>query len=87
MSKTKRVGAAWKRQFDGKTFLSVVITNPTGPDYQYTIWPVKEKRSENSPDYDVTMKADERPNYSAPKPHAAQDDFPADTTPDDDVPF
>ena len=65
----------------------VVITNPTGPDFQYTIWPVTDKRSDKSPDYDVTMKADERPNYSAPKPAAAPDDFPSDGTPNDDIPF
>jgi uncharacterized protein (DUF736 family) len=85
MSKTKRVGAAWKRQYDGKTFLSVVITNPTGRDFQYTIWPAREKRSENSPDYDVTMKADEHPAPANPKPVA--DDFPEDPGTDSDVPF
>jgi len=87
MPKTTRVGVAWKRQTrEGKNFLSVIITNPTGPDFHFTIWPVQEKQGESSPDYTVTKSADERP---AAKPRPAEsDDFPDDVpAAADDVPF
>jgi uncharacterized protein (DUF736 family) len=100
MSKTKRIGAAWKRTTpDGKPFLSVSITNPIGPDFRYTIWPVDEKRGENSPDYTVTAPADDRPQTTRTAAPATGDAFPgsgaqaphwaapAEEIPADDVPF
>jgi uncharacterized protein (DUF736 family) len=88
MSKTKRVGAAWKRQTqDGRTFLSVSITNPVGPDFHYTIWPAENRQSENSPDYVVTAPADDRPAAARPANAASAEAFPADTLSNDDIPF
>jgi len=96
-AKTKNVGAAWIRQTqDGREYLSVVITNPIGPDFKYSLWPAKEKRSDNSPDYNVSAPADERPttpagqNGAFPRPKGAAvpdpaPDFPADDSAD--IPF
>ena len=65
-AKTTKVGVAWKKQTpDGKTYLSMVITNPVGPDFRYTIWPVETKQSDASPDYSVTKSADVRPAANA----------------------
>lgn len=86
-AKTKRVGAAWKRTTpDGKPFLSVSITNPTGLDYRYTIWPADNRQSENSPDYIITAPADERPTARPSATAAAADAFPSDADPGD-IPF
>jgi uncharacterized protein (DUF736 family) len=85
MGKTTKVGVAWKKQTpDGKSYLSAVITNPVGPDFRYTIWPVDEKRSEQSPDYSITKSADvpvTRPTATTTKRESG-DDFP-----DENVPF
>lgn len=63
-AKTTRVGVAWSKQTqDGNGLISVVITNPVGPDFKFTLWPVREKRSDTSPDYDVTKQADNAPAY------------------------
>jgi uncharacterized protein (DUF736 family) len=82
MSKTTKVGVAWKKTTpDGKPYLSAVITNPVGPDFRYTIWPVDEKRSDASPDYSVTKSADQ-PTTPAARPAATRepgdDSFPTD---------
>lgn len=76
----KQVGAAWKKtSSNGKTFLSVNITNPIGLDFQFSIWPNGFKEKDGQPDYIVYKSGDERP--------AAK---PADTEGqggDDEVPF
>jgi len=98
MAKTTKVGAAWKRETpDGKPYFSLVINNPIGPDFNFTLWPVAEKRSENSPDFDVTKQSDAAKREAAagsparsasplgfvkPGPAQTADDFPG-----DDVPF
>ncbi len=82
MAKTTKVGVAWKKTTpDGKTYLSVVITNPVGMDFRYTIWPVEEKRSDASPDYSVTKSTDQ-PAQARPASRDSGEDFPS-----DDVPF
>jgi uncharacterized protein (DUF736 family) len=90
-AKTTRVGVAWHKQTpDMRTYISVIITNPIGPDFRYTIWPVEQKQSENSPDYTVTKSADQPANVApnTARPAAARpavpDSFPAD---DDNIPF
>jgi uncharacterized protein (DUF736 family) len=89
MSKTTKVGVAWKKTTpDGKAYLSVVITNPVGQDFRYTIWPVEEKRSDASPDYSVTKSTDQTAAAPVARPAArdAGDDFPSDGN-SADVPF
>jgi uncharacterized protein (DUF736 family) len=59
MTKTTQVGVAWRKETpDGKVFFSVIITNPIGPDFNYTLWPVEQKRGDNSPDFSVTKQSD-----------------------------
>lgn len=92
-SKTTKIGAAWIKQGGGKEFISVVINNPFGEDMNLVLWPVAEKRSDASPDYDVTKQSDaakrERAG-AAPRtaPRASSTDAGGDF-PDDDgnVPF
>lgn len=82
MAKTIRVGAAWRKATrDGNEFISISITNPVGPDFQFTLWPVKEKRGDRSPDYDVTKQIESADTYT---PRATGQGAPP---PDDDVPF
>jgi len=85
MAKTTRVGAAWiKSTQGGAEFISVSITNPIGPDFQFTLWPVQEKRGERSPDYDVTKQADAKPGEQAYQPRTPR---PPQPDPDDDGPI
>jgi uncharacterized protein (DUF736 family) len=97
-AKTTRIGVGWIKQAqDGKKFLSVIITNPVGQDFRYTIWPVEEKRGENSPDYTVTKSADQPAAGTATQARAfaaaRPDEFPSDAAEtsagadDDNVPF
>ena len=58
MAKTTRIGVGWRKTTtDGKELISVIITNPTGPDFSFTLWPA-EKQGEHSPDYSVTKQSD-----------------------------
>jgi len=58
------IGSLWaKKTQDGKKYLSGVIQSPflPGGELRIAIFPVKEKKSENSPDYSVVwsiMKKD-----------------------------
>jgi uncharacterized protein (DUF736 family) len=84
-AKTTRVGVAWKKQTpDGKPYLSVVITNPVGQDFRFTIWPVDDKRSEQSPDYTVTKSAAQPADPNSTASFAAPSTFPSN---DEEVPF
>jgi uncharacterized protein (DUF736 family) len=87
-AKMAQVGVAWKKTTrDGKTFLSVVLTNPTGPDIRLSIWTNGFKEKDGQPDYIVYKSADERPAAArAAAVPEAEDGFPTDT-PDDGVPF
>jgi uncharacterized protein (DUF736 family) len=65
-NKTTTVGVGWSKQTqDGRGLISLVITNPVGPDFKFTLWPVDpaQKRSERSPDFNVTKQADDAPAY------------------------
>jgi hypothetical protein len=57
-SKTTRIGAAWLKDTQQGTIISVRITNPVGEDFQFTLWPTGDKRSEQAPDYEVTKQSD-----------------------------
>jgi len=50
------IGSAWKKTSrDGKSYLSCVVQSPFLPDgeIRFAIFPVDEKRSDNSPDYAI----------------------------------
>lgn len=77
-----RIGAAWKKQSkNGKSYLSGVIQYP-GMNLRVAIFPVDEKRSENSPDYDIVWSEERKGKEQAQEAPAVTD-----TGFDDDVPF
>jgi len=84
-AKMTQVGVAWKKTTkNDKTFVSIVITNPTGPDIRLSMWGNSFKEKDGQPDYIVYKSADDRPAAAA---HPS-DDFPTDGAPaDDDIPF
>ena len=89
-SKMTQVGVAWKKTTQSdKTFLSIVITNPTGADIHLTLWPNSYKEKEGQPDYILYKSADERPDAKSQAKQAS--DFPEDGADashnDDEVPF
>lgn len=45
-----RLGGLWRNEKDGRTYLSGKLGN-----VQVFIFPVREKRGENSPDYDLCI--------------------------------
>lgn len=89
MAKTTQVGVAWRKETpDGKEFFSIIITNPTGPDYNYTLWPVEQKRSETSPDFSVTKQSDAaKREAAANRPPASRTAAGSDFPSDEDTPF
>lgn len=83
-SKMTQVGVAWKKTTqNSKEFVSIVITNPTGPDIRLSMWANGYKEKDGQPDFIIYKSADERPAAAARK----DTDFPADTPDDDNVPF
>lgn len=83
-SKMTQVGVAWKKTTQNdKTFVSIVLTNPTGLDIHLTMWTNSYKEKDGQPDYMIYKSADERPAAAT----RSGDDFPSDTPKDDDVPF
>ena len=85
-SKMTQVGVAWKKTTQNdKTFVSIVLTNPTGPDIHLTMWTNSYKEKDGQPDYMIYKSADERP-AAASRP---SDDFPSDDAvpKGDDTPF
>ncbi len=82
-----QVGVAWKKTTrDQKTFLSVVLTNPTGPDIRLSIWTNSFKEKDNQPDYIVYKSADERP-AAARSSAGPEDGFPTDDGDSVEIPF
>lgn len=64
-AKTIRVGVAWiKKTQAGTEIISMIITNPVGQDFRYTLWPSVQKATEASPDYNVTKQADPPPAWA-----------------------
>ena len=74
-SKMVQVGVAWKKTtLNEKTFISIVITNPTGPDYHFTLWVNSYKEKDGQPDYIIYKSTEERPDV---KPQAKpESEFP-----------
>jgi len=86
MAKMTQVGVAWKKTTqNSKEFVSIVITNPTGPDIRLSMWANGYKEKDGQPDFILYKSADERPA----QPAARKDtDFPSDTPSDnDEIPF
>ena len=84
-AKMTQVGVAWKKTTqNGKEFVSIVITNPTGPDIRLSMWGNSYKERDQQPDFIIYKSSDERAEGSASKP--APSGFPSDT-PDEEVPF
>lgn len=83
--KMTQVGVAWRKKTqDGKEFLSVVITNPMGPDLRLSIWSNSYKEKDGQPDYIIYKPADQRPAVAA----QPSGEFPADDGAEDgEVPF
>lgn len=84
-NKMTQVGVAWKKTTqNGKEFVSIVITNPTGPDIRLSMWGNSYKEKDGQPDFMLYKSADERPAPAARR----EASFPSDTPPDDEeVPF
>lgn len=80
-----QVGAAWKKTTqNGKEFVSINITNPTGPDIHLSMWVNGFKEKDGQPDFILYKSADERPAAATNRTSS----FPSDTpTDDDEVPF
>ena len=74
-SKMVQVGAAWKKTtLNEKTFISIVITNPMGPDHHFTLWVNSYKEKDGQPDYIIYKSTEERPDV---KPQAKpESEFP-----------
>ena len=92
--KMTQVGVAWKKTTqNGRAFLSVVITNPTGQDIRLSIWPNSFKEKDGQPDYIVYKPADERPAGQAQRRADTPDAFPSDAAEspappaDEEIPF
>jgi len=85
-SKMTQVGVAWKKTTQSdKTFVSIVLTNPMGPDIHLTMWTNSYKEKDGQPDYMIYKSADERPVAAT----RSGDDFPTESAKavDDDIPF
>jgi uncharacterized protein (DUF736 family) len=86
MSKTTRVGVGWKKTLpDGKEIVSIIVTNPTGPDFSFTLWPNENKQGDFSPDYSVTKQSDAAKREAAPTSRTAAKPAPAND--DEEAPF
>lgn len=50
-----KIGAGWKKSKDGSSYISCVIQSPfiPGGSINFAIFPVREKASENAPDYNI----------------------------------
>lgn len=84
-AKMTQVGVAWKKTTqNGKEFVSIVITNPTGPDIRLSMWGNSYKEKDGQPDYIVYKSADERPAAAARRETSFPSDAPAE---DDEIPF
>jgi len=76
------IGSAWKKSKDGRSYMSCVMQSPFIPDgeIRFAIFPVDEKKSENSPDYAIV--------WNKPKPKQSQSaDGGTPAQSDDDIPF
>ena len=89
-SKMVQVGVAWKKTtLNEKKFVSIVITNPMGPDHHFTLWANSYKEKEGQPDYIIYKSTEERPDA---KPQAKPaSEFPEEGVDaahdDEEVPF
>lgn len=56
------IGSGWKKNKDGKSFMSCVMQSPfiPGGEISFAIFPVDEKKSDNAPDYAIV--------WSKPRP-------------------
>lgn len=71
-----KIGSAWKKNKDGKSFISGVIEWP-GIKLQFAIFPVREKKGDNSPDYDVVWSnLPPKDGSSSPARREFEDDIP-----------
>ena len=92
-SKMVQVGVAWKKTtFNEKQFVSIIVTNPMGPDYHFSLWPNSYKEKEGQPDYILYKSNEDRTEAkSEAKPQAkSTSDFPEESggsQGDDDIPF
>jgi len=76
------LGSAWKKESQaGKKYLSCVIQSPfiPGGELRFAIFAVDEKKSENSPDYNIVW------NMAKKKAEATSDGVPPPN--DGDIPF
>ena len=84
--KTRQIGIGWKNTTpSGKECVNVIITNPIGLDYHFTLCINDRKQKDGDPDYSFTKQADERPAATAARRDTS---FPSDApAEDDEVPF
>lgn len=72
------IGSAWKKiSKNGKNYMSCVLQSPflPGGEIRFAIFAVEEKKSENSPDYNIV--------WNISKPNQTQQN----NLSDDDIPF
>jgi hypothetical protein len=77
MAKTSFIGVAWdNRMPDGTRYISVIITNPFGPDYKFTLYENDKKQSSQSPDYSVRKTNETAPEQGQPPARRSFNDTP-----------
>jgi uncharacterized protein (DUF736 family) len=80
----KNIGVLWKKDKNGKKFLSGTLDNGIHGDIRIMIFPNEKGKSEKSPDYRIVMATDDAEETR----QTSKDDFLADDTQEitDDTP-
>lgn len=72
---SRKIGALWLKEGNGKKFFSGVIETLNG-DVQIVIFKNDKKEKENHPDYNILLSEPKREETTAPTPEVAPDDIP-----------